>query len=87
METNNSLQIPEELDNFRCSLSELDDLIETLSKRLYIILRGDNCTSNNLKEVEADKNRVPLASDINILICRLKESNEYLKNILFRLEV
>lgn len=87
METNNSLQIPEELDNFRCSLSELDDLIETLSKRLYIILRGDNGTSINLKEVEADKNRVPLASDINILICRLKESNKCLKNIISRLEV
>ena len=87
METNNSLQIPEELDNFRCSLSELDDLIETLSKRLYIILRGDNGTSINLKEVEADKNRVPLANDINILICRLKESNKCLENIIYRLEL
>ena len=87
METNNSLQIPEELDNFRYSLAELDDLIETLSKRLYIILRGDNGTSINLKEVEADKNRVPLANDINILICRLKESNKCLKNIIYRLEV
>ena len=79
------LQIPEELDNLRNGLAMLDDIVATLEKRLQSVLREDCPSAVNQKEM--DKNRVPLASDIDILVCRLKESNEYLKNILFRLEV
>ena len=84
------LQIPEELDNLRNGLAMLDDIVATLEKRLQSVLREDCPSAANpsaVNQKEMAKNRVPLASDIDILVCRLKESNEYLKNILFRLEV
>ena len=84
------LQIPEELDNLRNGLAMLDDIVATLEKRLQSVLREDCPSAVNpsaVNQKEMDKNRVPLASDIDILVCRLKESNKYLKNILFRLEV